>query len=154
DVRLDIERVLKTSGTAVEKPVQIVKQNSWKQAVLVVAALLIGGVITGAAIWKLRTAAVSPVTRFAVVLPQDQTFTNTGRVVVAISPDGSQMVYVANTRLYHRAMSELEARPIPGTESTQGVLNPVFSPDGRSIVFVVASDRTLKKIAVNGGASI
>src|SRR6185369_7269396 len=85
---------------------------------------------------------------------EGQVFTNTGRVVVAISPDGSQMVYVANQRLYRRAMSELEARPIPGTENFQGVLNPVFSPDGRSIVFYAVSDRTLKKIAVTGGASV
>ena len=38
-------------------------------------------------------------------------------------------------------MSDLEAMPIPGTESRQGVLNPVFSPDGRSIAFWVADDR-------------
>jgi eukaryotic-like serine/threonine-protein kinase len=152
DVRLDIERVLKAPASAVEKSVALVERASWKQAVLVVAALLVGGVVTGAAIWELRPAPVLPITRFPVMLPQDQTFTNTGRVLVAISPDGSQMVYVANQRLYRRVMSELEARPIPGAESAQGVLNPVFSPDGRSIVF--ASDRMLKKIAVNGGASV
>ena len=41
-----------------------------------------------------------------------------------------RIVYVANGRLHLRSMSNLEATPIPGTESRQGVLNPVFSPDG------------------------
>jgi hypothetical protein len=51
-------------------------------------------------------------------------------------------------------MAELEARAIPGSEVWQGVVNPVFSPDGRSLAFLAASDRTLKKIAVSGGASV
>ncbi len=157
DVRLDIERVLKTPVTTVEKPVEVAKPPRWKQAVLITAALLIGGAITGAAIWKLRPAPASlPVTRFSVTLGEGQTFTNFGRIVVAISPDGSQMVYVANQRLYRRVLSELEVRPIPGTEFN-AVLNPVFSPDGRSIVFQAgdgAGNRTLKKISVNGGASV
>jgi serine/threonine-protein kinase len=51
-------------------------------------------------------------------------------------------------------MSDLEAKPIPGTEIPQGVVNPVFSPDGRSIAFWSGADRTVKRIAVNGGAAV
>jgi serine/threonine-protein kinase len=156
DVRLDIERVLREPAASIEKPIEVVARTPrWKQAVLVLTALLIGGFIAGAAIWKLRPAPpLSAITRFPIMLPEGQAFTNGGRLVVALSPDGSQMVYVANQRLFHRAMSELEARPIPGTENWTAVLNPVFSPDGQSIVFWSASDQTLKKIAVSGGASV
>src|SRR4029079_14454666 len=101
--------------------------------------------------------AVVPITRFSIALAEGQTVTNAGRVVVAISPDGSQMVYVANQRLYHRAMSDLDVRPIPGSEAFGAVLNPVFSPDGRSIVFLTftgGQDATLRKIALTGGASV
>ena len=52
-----------------------------------------------------------------------------------MSQDGSQMVYEANRRLYRRLMSELDARPIPGTESQQSISSPVFSPDGRNAAF-------------------
>jgi serine/threonine protein kinase/Tol biopolymer transport system component len=156
DVRLDIEHVLKEPAdtqqvTLLEAP----KRPLWKRAVPVLAALIIG-VLAGGAVWKLWpvSAAMPPLTRFSIILPKDQNFTNTGRELVAISSDGTQMVYVANTRLYHRQMSELEARPIPGTEVFQGVLNPVFSPDGKSLVFQAVSDRTLRKIAVTGGASV
>jgi Tol biopolymer transport system component len=156
DVRLDIDRVLKTPATSSEKPIEVVvKTPRWKLGVLVVTALLIGAAIAGAAIWKLQPMqAPTAVTRFAVPLPDGQVFTNTGRMVVTISPDGSQIVYVANQRLFHRAMSELEARAIPGTENFAATLNPVFSPDGKSIVFWATSDQTLKKIAVTGGASV
>ena len=51
-------------------------------------------------------------------------------------------------------MSDLEARPIPGTETFQAIVNPVFSPDGRSLAFYASSDRTIKKIAVTGGAAV
>ena len=59
------------------------------------------------------------ITRFAFTLGEGQQLTNANRQVIAISPDGTKMAYAANSRLYLRSMSELEARPIPGTEDTQ-----------------------------------
>jgi serine/threonine-protein kinase len=51
-------------------------------------------------------------------------------------------------------MSEVEARPIPGTEVLQGVTSPVFPPDGQSIAFYSSADRTLKRIVISGGAAV
>jgi serine/threonine-protein kinase len=51
-----------------------------------------------------------------------------------------------------KTLSEMEAKPIPGT--SQDVLDPFFSPDGRWIGFYVPSERRLKKIAITGGASV
>jgi serine/threonine-protein kinase len=155
DVRLDIEHVLKEPVRELQAAaIEIPKRSLWIHAVPVAAALVLGAAIAGLAVWKYKPAAALPVTRFSILLDQGQNFTNTGRNLVAISPDGSQMVYSANARLYHRRLSELDARPIPGTETWNGVLNPVFSPDGQSIAFFASSDRTLKKIAVSGGASV
>ena len=157
DVRLDIEQALLALHEPVSAARQVmesVKRPLWKRAVPVVLALLVGSALAGAAVWKLRPGPSLLVTRFQITLAEGQQFTNSGRMVVAISPDGARMVYVANSRLYHRAMAELEARPIPGTETWQGVLNPVFSPDGRYLVFWAVSDQTLKKIALTGGSSV
>lgn len=74
--------------------------------------------------------------------------------MVAISPDGTRIVYVANARLYSRTISEPEARPIPGTEDARAVTSPAFSPDGQSIAFWAAADMALKRIAVNGGTAV
>ena len=51
-------------------------------------------------------------------------------------------------------MSDLEARPIPGTQQTPTPFTPVFSPDGQSIAFYSQVDRAVKKIAVSGGAAV
>lgn len=73
-----------------------------------------------------------------------------------MSPDGTQMVYVAmpGPQLYLRSMSDLEVKPISGTGVYDGVSEPAFSPDGRSIAFFARADRTLKRIAVTGGAAV
>jgi serine/threonine-protein kinase len=127
----------------------------WRRAVPFVAtALVAGGIVAGIARSLGSSSAAPVVSRFTVPLPEGQAFTNDGRHVVAISPDGTQIVYVANGRLYRRTMASLEPTPIPGTESRQGVLNPAFSPDGQSIAFWVADDRTIKRMAVNGGAAV
>src|SRR4026207_125027 len=68
-------------------------------------------------------------------LPEGQQFSNLGRQVVAISPDGSQLVYVATNRLYAKPMASGVARMIPGIEREQNVTNPVFSPDGKSVAY-------------------
>ena len=72
----------------------------------------------------------------------------------ALSPDGTQMVFVAfdsgasMARLHIRQMDELTSTPLVGTEDA---LNPVFSPDGREIAFITQQDLTLKKVATTGG---
>ena len=70
---------------------------------------------------------------------------------MAISPDGRAIAYVANTgpgsqALFVRAMSAVEAEPLPGTE---GALDPFWSPDGRHIGFF--SGGMLKRIEASGG---
>jgi serine/threonine-protein kinase len=72
---------------------------------------------------------------------------------LALSPDGSRLVFVAEDngirRLYMRELAEEEARPMTGTEGAAG---PFFSPDGSWIGFFSGSH--LKKIAPDGGIPI
>jgi serine/threonine-protein kinase len=118
------------------------------------ATTLIGGMLASVVMWQFKPSTTPTVTRFPITLGEGQKFTNVGRRLVDISPDGTQMVYSANNRLYHWAMAELEVRPIPGTETPMGVTSPVFSPDGRSVIFFSVSDSMLEKIAVAGGAAV
>ena len=155
DVRVEIETLI--GHALVDEPGTaraIAAQPWWRRALLVAAGVLIGGLAAGAAMWLLRTEPARTVARFTVTLPEGQLFTNTGRQVVALSPDGETLVYVANQRLYRRSMGDLEPRVIAGSESLSGVLNPVFSPDGQSIAYYNNADRTLKRIAVGGGAPV
>jgi serine/threonine-protein kinase len=153
DVRVEIESLLANPSEALEAPQQ--RRPLWKRAIPVTAAAILASAITlGIALWSFRSEASAPVSRFSFALPEDQRFSNTGRSVVAISPDGTQIVYVANQRLYRRPIGELEARAIPGAEDTRGITGPVFSPDGRSIAFYDNGDQTLKRIAVTGGSPV
>ena len=72
---------------------------------------------------------------------------------LALSPDGTKLVYVAlageTTRLYLRPLDQSEVRPLPETE---GAFHPFFSPDGRWVGFF-AGDK-VKKISVLGGAPV
>ena len=119
------------------------------------AAPLVTAAVTSGAWWMTRPPAPPPpiVSRFAVALSEGQRFTNLAAHGVAISPDGTQMAYVANERLYLRSMAELEARPIT-QEARGGVAEPVFSPDGRSLAFFSTNDNAIKRIAVTGGAAV
>ena len=151
DVRVLIEALLSDPGKILEAEQRHAPGPLWKRAIPVAfAAILACAITAGVAVWVLRPAP-APVMRFSVPLGQGQLFTNTGRRDIAISPDGTKLVYLANRKLYLRRMAEPEARPITGQDSL-GVTNVVFSPDGQSIAYWSSTERTLKRIAVTGGA--
>jgi serine/threonine protein kinase/Tol biopolymer transport system component len=130
----------------------VVARPRWRTAASYLAVAASVCAVTSAAWWNLRPRQSGPVvTRFSMVVPQKQPFLSSYQSI-AISPDGTRMAYVANFRLHIRAMDEREGRPIPGLEDTP-VSHPVFSPDGKSIVFY-GGDRTLKRIAVDSGGSV
>jgi serine/threonine-protein kinase len=75
------------------------------------------------------------------------------RTAFAISPDGTTIVFVGETKspsqtrmLYKRLIADAQAVAIPGTE---GAEYPFFSPDGQWIGF--GSANKLKKVGLGGG---
>ena len=89
--------------------------------------------------------------RFSIILDgEGKLRSDFGGANVALSPDGSLFVYVGGVgRLYIRAMNELEARPVAGTERAA---SPKFSPDGKWVAFV--ANRGLRKIPLAGGPAV
>ena len=92
-------------------------------------------------------------TRLVVNLPQGQQLLGGPSPPIAVSPDGTRLVYAAisggQSRLYLRRLDQFEAKPIPGTE---GANAPFFAPDGGSVGFF--ADGALKKVAVSGGVPL
>ena len=63
-----------------------------------------------------------------------------------LSPDGTRLVYVSQSKLFTRLLDRSSSTELPGTE---GAKAPFFSPDGQWVAFF-ASD-LLKKVPVQGG---
>ena len=118
------------------------------------AAMIVVALVTGGAVWRFRepVEAPHPLTRFSIDLFDQAQQLIAVRNPAAISPDGTRIVYAANQRLYLRAMDQLEATAIPGTEgggASVGPRDPFFSPDNQWVGFW--QDAQLKKVALAGG---
>jgi len=90
-----------------------------------------------------------PLAQSSFPLPAGQSFSGAGRQILALSPDGRNLAYLANSRVYLLPIAGSQPREIPGTES-RIVLNPMFAPDSKSIAFIESS-RTLKRVSIGGG---
>ncbi|MCG6988471.1 MAG: serine/threonine-protein kinase [Gemmatimonadetes bacterium] len=121
-----------------------------KVVVGLVGALVVA-VAAGAWGWLRSPAAASP-RRLEMVL---DSFTADYGPGVALSPDGSTLVYSATDgRLWRRSLRTLEATPIPGTE---GARTPFFSPDGRAVGFhrgTPASSSSLSTVSLDGSPPV
>jgi serine/threonine-protein kinase len=116
--------------------------------------LLLGAAIASLTVWNLRPSSPPPVTRAVINLPAGQQLAGLEiGPAVALSPDGTHLVYVARQggtqQLYLRAMDSLEAKPIP---DTQEGASPFFSPDGQWVGFFAGGK--LKKVPVSGGGAL
>ena len=95
----------------------------------------------------------SPEGPLVVKLPSTDRLALGRNPVVALSPDGTRVVYVANrggtSQLYTRLIDHLKTTSIPGTEGGE---EPFFSPDGRWVGFF--AEGKLKKVSFDGMAPI
>ena len=149
-VRLALQGAFETTATQ-EDPVS--PPIGWHPSIgMATAAALLLGVITGVGVWSVmhREPTPRPVARFSLPLPPGDSLSFTGRHVVALSSDGTRLVYTANEQLYLRAMDQMEATPVRSTEDE--ARSPFFSPDGEWVGFY--ADGQLKKVAIRGGAAV
>jgi len=143
DVRLALEGAFETTATQQGA----VSQPSILRPAMAVAGALALAVIAGIASWSLKPSSSRPVAKFSLPLPPGISLVYTGRRLVALSRDGTRLVYSANERLYLRDMDQTEAAPVPGTENAR---LPFFSPDGEWVGFL--ANGQLKKVPIRGGA--
>ena len=152
DVRIELENIVEHEDPLPAPASQVRTNPPWKLVIASLFSLAMAVAIAGIITWNFRHSEVREPIRFSFTLPEGQSFTNTGRPIVAISPDGKSIVYVANQQLYLRAINEVGLRAIRGTDQT--VTTPFFSPDGRWIAFYSLRDGKLKKVGVSGGVPV
>ena len=160
DLLRELKRVAEAgapaTGVAPSTPVET--PAGWHHAIpLALAALALGAIVSGFAVWVL-TRATPPVTRAGIWLPADLELANHPSSPLALSPDGTALVYAAtggrtpigtSSQLYLRVLDQFDARPIPGTE---GAHSPFFSPDGQWVGFFTRAE--LKKVSLAGGTPL
>ena len=72
DIVIECEQAVTTSATVVATPLAVVPIFSRRSVVIGLAGLLLGGFITGLAVWRLTLEPMAPVSRFTVMLPLGQ----------------------------------------------------------------------------------
>ncbi|CAN5766400.1 hypothetical protein BH18ACI5_BH18ACI5_30280 [soil metagenome] len=157
DLRLQLHWVREGGSAAgVAAPVAAGRKRRGRLLFAATAAAL--ALAAAAAAWSLKPAPIvrNVVARFSYELPDGMDFTRVGRRLVAISPDGTKIAFIANRQIYVRRMRDLDAQPIRGSEVDP--LDLTFSPDGEWLAFTAPdtvgldlSTAKLRKIAVGGG---
>ncbi|MEQ1693515.1 MAG: hypothetical protein ABMA00_19660, partial [Gemmatimonas sp.] len=124
---------------------------SWRQRAAIPAIVLAMSfaLTTLWAFWREPTP--PPVSRYQIELPAGKGLGNTQWAPMAVSPDGSTLVYSGPTgRLMVRRRDQLTITELEGTESA---FNPFFSPDGAEVGFMsgTAGNAELKVSSLAGG---
>ena len=153
DVRMEIETLLSEPlGVVAQSPTTVAPHPLWRRGVPVLMTALLVGLATGFAVWNLKPSAPAQIYRYEVPLPGYRIFNLGPWNVLAISPDGTKLVYAMNNQLHLYLMETGEHRPISGANGEIG--NIFFSPDGQWVGFWAIRERMLKKIAITGGVPI
>ncbi|MDP2318379.1 MAG: protein kinase [Acidobacteriota bacterium] len=152
DLRMELE-ALAAAPTPAASAVPHATRPLWRRVMPIALLVAVTAGVSGFATRWLTPAPPRDVVRFAFPSPNyNRAFQN-----LALSPDGTRLIYVVNIgpgqrQLMLRSMGESQARPIPGAEGQ--VSSPSFSPDGQFVAFYSAADEALKKVAITGGPAV
>ena len=158
-MRLALEGAFETTVTASADPTATPHLQVWQRpfpaAIVVLAALVVGGF----AVWALTGSepVALRVERFAIPPPAPETVgLSNGRRDIAISPDGSKVVYSVTGgdpfQLFVRSLDALTAMPLQGLDTL--VYAPFVSPDGAWVGFYSLGETSLKKVSILGGPPV
>ncbi len=146
--RLEIEEAMTRGDDSPPSPSG--DKSVLRRMLVPVGSSLTVGVAVALMMWAMRPVEQPrPVRRFTVELPPETQFAGVARRLLALSPDGSRLVFAANQQLNLRSMDSLEVMPLQGTN---GAAIPFFSPDGKSIGFW--QDGRLKRMDISGGPAL
>ena len=154
DVRLAMQGVFEASADTPSEAV-FPPPSGGRQALLLVLALLLGAVVSGAVAWSWRPQPQGqPVSRVAISVPPSVPVApNPNFNDVAITPDGLRIIYQAveseAPQLYVRTLDEFESAPLRGTT---GGGHPFVSPDGDWVGFTDGD--ALLKVSILGGPPV
>ncbi|MBA3949035.1 MAG: PD40 domain-containing protein, partial [Acidobacteria bacterium] len=150
EARFQIEEALAGPGNAGSAHARATRRGALAWAPWAIAAAALAVAVVALA-WPRDTAPAASMTHVSLEAPRGGALSTVLRPALAISPDGSSVVFVATVagvdRLYVRDGHQFDARVLEGTE---GASHPDISPDGRWVAFIAMNK--LYKVPIGGGA--
>ena len=145
-VRLALEGAFETAAPRTAAPAP-----QWRRVVLVGAAALVAGAALASVVaWSAMRALPAPVVRMEITTAGTAALSlQGGDRDLAVTPDGSRIVYRGVNQLLVRALDQLTTTALTGLGVPRGVF---ISPDGQWVGFF--DSQTLKKVAITGGPPV
>ncbi len=157
DARIELEEAKSQEALSTHEETQQVAppRSRWRELLAWTAAILGIGSALFLALRPADPPPENPAIRFDLTLPEGFRLGYGDEPMLSFAPDGRSLAFAAidpetsKQEIYIRALDQVEARPVPGTE---GATNPAFSPDGQQLAFF--ADGEVRRIPVAGGKSI
>ena len=129
-------------------PADAQKPGLWRRVAVPAAAVVVAAAVAGAATWWALRPEAPRIVRTSIVVPASAGPTNE----IAITPDGTRIVYIGttSTQLLVRALDELEPRPLVSGNNIRGVF---ASPDSQSVGYLDGGN-VLMRVALSGGPAV
>ena len=123
------------------------KRRRWPLVVTALVSLSVGVMGTLGIATYLQEMIVPPVRKFQLLIPGQAPRTH----AAAISPDGHQIAYIADARLWLRPLADLAPRMVPNSE---GAALPFWSPASDIVGYFNATGGTLNALAVKRNTAV
>jgi eukaryotic-like serine/threonine-protein kinase len=138
------------AATSTAAPTPLPHRPLWRRAIPMAIAVGIAALLAGAGVWFLTRPASPSVVRTTITTSGSATLSlQGGDRDVAITPDGSRIVYRGNNQLLVRALNQFEPDVLSGLGAPRGVF---ISPDGKWVGFFDGA--TIKQVAITGGPPV
>jgi serine/threonine protein kinase/Tol biopolymer transport system component len=140
-----------TAGVTASPTAALPRASRWRRFAAVSSVAIVTALLAGAGVWIVVRPQPPTVERLTIALPPGDEIGSVDFPPLALSPDGTQLVYVGNRQgrrqLFVQRIDSFEPTPLSGTDAAQ---DPFFSPDGRWVGFF--ADGKLKKISASAGS--
>jgi serine/threonine-protein kinase len=155
DARVEIGELLSGVTERVTVTPIVPPSPSWRRTILVVIIVFIAALVTGVTGWFAAQSTVArPLVSRLLIIPPSNAPLSIDDVSpdVAMTPDGSRLVYVGanRTTLFVRSLDQLDATPLVHGGALR---DPFVSPDGQWVGFFDGGIE-LKKVPITGGPAV
>ena len=154
DARIEIEELLNETASVALVSRADLRRHLLSRRRLIATALAAAVAAAAVIAWWMAARSPTPrpqLARVAIPLDPGQHLVTGTSMLLALSPDGTRLAYVAagagaRSQIFLRGLDRFEATPIAGTE---GATAPFFSPDGEWVGFYAGDE--LQRVSLRGG---